>query len=58
MAQFYVDGVLLGTSTGASYQCSWNTLLVSNGRHTITAVAVDNLGLSTSASLGVKVANT
>jgi peptidoglycan/xylan/chitin deacetylase (PgdA/CDA1 family) len=51
---FYVDGVLIGTSRGPSYSVTWNTNKVSNGQHTLTAVAQDVAG-NTQTSSGVVV---
>jgi hypothetical protein len=36
---FYVDGKLAATATRSPYGFSWNTVAVSNGSHTLTAVA-------------------
>ncbi len=53
--QFQVDGVSLGTPLiSAPYSISWNTNNATNGSHTITAVAVDLVGNSTT-STGVAV---
>ncbi len=44
---FYLDGTTqLATITTSPYQFRWNTRSVSNGTHTITAVATDNAGNS------------
>src|SRR5438067_21343 len=43
--QFKLDGANLGAAdTSEPYQISWNTFPVSNGSHTLTAVARDVLG--------------
>src|SRR5438067_440435 len=42
--QFKLDGANLGSDTSAPYQISWNSFPVSNGSHTLTAVARDLLG--------------
>jgi hypothetical protein len=55
---FDVDGTAIGTDTTAPYEVSWDTALVANGGHTLTARAVDaasNTG--TSSPIGVTVAN-
>jgi Galactose oxidase-like, Early set domain/Bacterial Ig domain len=54
--QFKVDGVNLGAEvTGTSpYSLTWNTAGVTNGPHTLTAVARDTSGLTTT-SAGVAV---
>jgi Bacterial Ig domain/Polysaccharide deacetylase/Chitobiase/beta-hexosaminidase C-terminal domain len=49
---FYLDGgpsagQSLGTSTTSPYRVTWNTRKVSKGQHTLTAVAVDGAGNST-----------
>jgi phosphodiesterase/alkaline phosphatase D-like protein len=49
--QFKLDGVNLGTEdTVAPYSVSWNTSLASKGTHTLTAVARDAAGNTTTSS--------
>jgi YD repeat-containing protein len=57
--QFKLDGVNLGAEdTTAPYSASWNTTTATNGTHTITAVARDAAGNSTtSAVVTVTVSN-
>jgi hypothetical protein len=57
--QFKLDGANLGAEvTAAPYQVSWNTTLGANGSHTVTAVARDAAGNSTtSAAVSVTVNN-
>ena len=57
--QFQLDGVNLGTEdTTSPYSLSWNTLGVSNGPHTLTAVARDGAGnQTTSSTVNVTVSN-
>jgi outer membrane protein assembly factor BamB len=57
--QFKLDGADLGTEdTSSSYSISWNTASVSNGTYTLTAVARDAAGnTTTSASRTVTVSN-
>ncbi|HEY3157651.1 MAG TPA: Ig-like domain-containing protein [Vicinamibacterales bacterium] len=56
--QFLVDGVAAGAPvTAAPYQASWNTASISNGPHTVSAVARDAAGHQTTASVFVTVAN-
>jgi hypothetical protein len=55
--RFYADGVLIATGTGPASQATWNSQTATNGHHTITVTATDTLGLSTTASLSVKVSN-
>jgi hypothetical protein len=57
--QFRVDGVNLGAAdTSSPYSVSWNTASVSNGTHTLTAVATDGAGnQQTSAGVTVTVSN-
>jgi hypothetical protein len=57
--QFRLDGVNLGAEdTTAPYEMPWATLSVSNGEHTLTAVARDAAGnQTTAASIVVTVAN-
>ena len=57
--QFYVDGVATGApDTTDPYALAWDTRTVSNGAHTLTALATDVDGHSTlSAPVTVNVAN-
>jgi chitodextrinase len=49
--QFKLDGANLGSEdTGSPYSVSWNTTGVSNGSHTLTAVARDAAGNTKTAS--------
>ena len=57
--QLKVDGANLGTEdTSAPYAASWNSASVSNGSHTVTAVARDAAGNSSSSQRSVTVSNT
>ena len=58
--QFKLDGNSLGAEdTTAPYSVSWNTTTATNGTHTLTAVARDAAGnTTTSATVTVTVANT
>lgn len=57
--QFRLDGVALGgEDTTAPYSVGWDTTTAAEGSHTLTAVARDSAGLSTtSAAVSVTVAN-
>ncbi|MEV4314353.1 LamG-like jellyroll fold domain-containing protein [Actinocrispum sp. NPDC049592] len=57
---FKVDGTTIGTEdTTSPYSISWNTTTVANGSHTLTAVARDSAGnTTTSAGVTVTVNNT
>jgi hypothetical protein len=57
--QFKLDGANLGAEvTTAPYSISWNTTTASNGSHTLTAVARDAAGnTTTSAAVTVTVSN-
>ena len=57
--QFRLDGVNLGAEVTASpYSISWNTIIATNGTHTLTAVARDAAGnTATSAAVTVTVSN-
>jgi subtilisin family serine protease len=56
--QFLVDGVLNGVPAPTSpYEASWNTTGVSNGLHTVSAVARDAAGHEATSSIAVMVAN-
>ncbi len=58
--QFTLDGANLGVEdTTAPYSVTWNTAATTNGTHTLTAVARDAAGnTTTSAAVAVTVANT
>jgi peptidoglycan/xylan/chitin deacetylase (PgdA/CDA1 family) len=53
--RFYVDGVLVGTKTGAPFFFNWQTNKVAKGQHTLTAVAVDAAGNESALSPAVVV---
>jgi hypothetical protein len=57
--QFKLDGTNIGSEdTSAPYSASWGTGLISNGTHTLTAVARDSVGnTTTSAAVSVNVFN-
>jgi len=56
--RFKVDGTNLGNEdTSAPYSVSWNTTMVPNGTHVLTATARDAAGNTTTATLPVNVAN-
>ena len=57
--QFKLDGATLGAeNTTSPYSTSWNTTIVPNGSHTLTAVARDAAGnVTTSAGVTVTVTN-
>lgn len=57
--QFKLDGTDLGTEdVTAPYSINWNTVMVTNGNHTLTAVARDAAGnTTTSAAIIVNVTN-
>jgi hypothetical protein len=57
--QFFVDGVAVGAADVAGpYEVTWATEGLTNGQHTITAVARDGAGNeTTSAAVTVTVAN-
>jgi hypothetical protein len=48
--KFYVDGVLVGTTTSSPWQLPWNTRKVSRAQHVLTAVASDRAGNSTTSA--------
>jgi hypothetical protein len=54
--EFYVNGSLKGTSTGAPYNYSWSTLAAAEGPNTLSARAYDAAGnMGSSASVTVNV---
>src|SRR5206468_3890555 len=57
--QFKLDGANLGAEiTAVPYSLSWNTTLVPNGSHTLTAVARDAAGnMATAGAVSVTVDN-
>ena len=55
---FYVNGSLAGSTSGAPYQYAWNTTALANGAATLKAVAVDAAGNSgQSSTVTVTIAN-
>jgi chitodextrinase len=52
-----VDGKVLGTGTTGAYSVAWDSTTVTNGSHTLTAVATDSQGQSTTATETVVVSN-
>ena len=55
---FSVDGTQEGSLTASPYSISLNTTTLSNGSHTITAVAKDAAGNTSNASAAVTISNT
>jgi hypothetical protein len=56
--QFKLDGVNLGGElTAAPYTITWDTTMAANGAHTLTAVARDAVGNTSTGSVTVTVAN-
>ncbi|HTK82646.1 MAG TPA: glycosyl hydrolase family 18 protein, partial [Bacteroidota bacterium] len=56
--QFKLDGTNLGGEiTSAPYNVPWNTLLSSNGSHTLSATARDAAGNTTTGSIPLTIAN-
>lgn len=45
--QFFLDGTSLGTVTTSPYTFSWNAAMATNGSHSLTAKATDNMSDST-----------
>ena len=57
--RFFVDGAELGDDTTAPYAVTWNSATSSDGPHTLTAVARDDAGnTTTSTAVTVNVSNT
>jgi subtilisin family serine protease len=55
---FFVDGALVGTGAAVPFSSDWDSTLVANGRHAVTAVATDLSGnASTSVAVPLTVAN-
>ncbi|MCX6582621.1 MAG: Ig-like domain-containing protein [Candidatus Aminicenantes bacterium] len=55
--EIYIDNIITATLTVAPYNYSWNTAAVTDGAHTIKAVAYDNLNQTNEALVGVTVNN-
>ncbi|HKO38672.1 MAG TPA: Ig-like domain-containing protein [Solirubrobacterales bacterium] len=53
-----VDGAVLNTESDAPWNCKFDSTLVGNGSHTLTATAYDAAGNSRTASVTVNVSNT
>ena len=54
---FQVDGVTKATDTSSPYSYSWDTTTVGNGSHTVSEIATDVAGNSSTASVTVTVSN-
>ncbi len=55
--EFYVDGASLSSKATTPYTASWNTILINDGQHTLTAQATDSAGntnISTPVTVTVK----
>jgi hypothetical protein len=61
LVKFYIDGVLndvlMHPFTGNEYRFVWNTTTAAEGSHTLKAVAFDNAGNSSTATVVVSVDN-
>jgi fibronectin type 3 domain-containing protein len=53
-----IDGNIVATLNSAPFNYTWNTTQATNGAHTLTAVATDTQGQSTTTSESVTVQNT
>ena len=54
---FYVDGALIGSSTGPTYAVSWNSTTVANGSRVLMAAAIDARGNQSGIQVTVQVSN-
>ncbi len=54
---FYVDGAFIGSDTSAPYYVYWDSERVSDGKHTLKALAIDYAGNGASHTIGVTVSN-
>jgi hypothetical protein len=54
---FWLDGILIGCAGNAPYQINWNSGTVVNGAHTLMALAVDEVGNTSQASVSVTTNN-
>ncbi|MGH8266101.1 MAG: CHRD domain-containing protein, partial [Steroidobacteraceae bacterium] len=55
---FLIDGASVGKATTAPYTISWDSTVVSDGSHMLTAVVIDSRNqMTTSAAIAIKVAN-
>jgi hypothetical protein len=58
LVEFFIDGALKASDTGAPWSFSWDTLTAANGSHTLTARAYDPSGnVGTSVGVPVTVSN-
>ncbi len=55
--EFYVNGILVATETGAPYFYTWDTLSTAAGAYTLTAKAYDTAGNVSQSSKSVTVVN-
>ena len=54
---FLIDGVLHTQDDSAPYETSWDTTMVQNGSHTLTAIVYDSIGQTATDTLSVVVSN-
>jgi hypothetical protein len=55
--EFFVDGVQVFTNPTTPFGCTWDSTTVSNGQHTITAIAYDTAGNSANSTITVTTNN-
>jgi hypothetical protein len=55
--EFYVDAAFQGAVTNEPYSMFWDTTVIVDGAHTITATAFDGAGLTNSASVTITTSN-
>ncbi len=55
--QFQIDGKVIATDTSSPYTYNWNSTTVTDGTHTLTAIATDSANLSSTATETINVAN-
>lgn len=55
--RFSVDDVVVGTDTAAPYELTWDSTVVPDGRHTLSATATDSTGATASSVVTTTVAN-
>jgi hypothetical protein len=53
--QFYIDDTLIGTDTSEPYSISYNTLSITEGSHTIKAMATDAAGNSSEDIISINI---
>lgn len=55
--EYYIDDVLIGTSTASPFDLSYNFSAVADGSHTLKAISTDSSGITAQASVAITVSD-